>query len=90
MTDTTTDPGRFGPRSLKRRDNEFDRPGSCVGYLVCDPQGRKIGSVVDLFFNDFDEPEYVNVKMGLFGLETALIPVTSILVKKEKRILMLQ
>ena len=90
MTDTTTNPGRFGPRSLRQHDSQIDRPESCVGYLVCDPQGRKIGSVIELFCNDFDEPEYVNVKMGLFGVKTALIPVTNILVKKEQRILMLQ
>lgn len=90
MADTRTNRGRFGPRSPGQHESRIDGPGSCVGYLVCDPRGRKIGSVIELFFNDFDEPEYVNVKMGLFGSKTVLIPVTSILVKEEQRILMLQ
>jgi len=45
------------------------------GYEVRDPEGEKIGKVDDLFVDERDVPEYIGVKMGLFGLSgTTLIP----------------
>jgi hypothetical protein len=41
-----------------------------AGYAVCDPQGHKIGRAEKLFLNGRGEPEYVRVKMGLFGIKT--------------------
>ena len=46
--------------------------------------------MAELFSNDSDEPEYTNVKMGLFGLKAVLIPVTSVFVNQEQRTLVLQ
>ncbi len=45
------------------------------GYEVYDRDGDKIGKVEDLFVDERDEPEYLGVKMGLFGLSgTTLVP----------------
>ncbi len=90
MTDTAANRRPFGAQPLDQRDGRVDVRGRCEGYAVCDPRGQKIGSVGELFFNDFDEPEYVNVKMGLFGLKTVLIPVTSVVINDEQRTLVLQ
>src|SRR5215204_2308721 len=61
-----------------------------AGYEVRDPLGQRLGSVEKLFMNDGEEPEYIRVKMGLFGLKTVLIPVTFVTIDKERRILVLQ
>ena len=91
MTDTTANRRPIGNRPLRLREEGLvDATGRCKGYSVCDPRGRKIGSVEALFFNDYDEPEYIEVKMGLFGLKTVLIPVTSVVVNEEQRTLVLQ
>src|SRR5829696_2513570 len=46
-----------------------------AGYEVYDRNGEKIGKVDDLFVDENDQPEYLGVKMGFFGLEgTGLIP----------------
>ena len=91
MTDTAANRRPLGARPLRiREEGLVDAPGRCIGYSVCDPRGRKLGSVEALFFNDYDEPEYINLKMGLFGLKTVLIPVTSVVVNEEQRTLLLQ
>ena len=90
MTDTTANRRPSSTRSSGRREGRIDTPERYVGYAVRDPRGRKIGNVTELFINDFDEPEYINVKMGLFGLKTVLIPVTSVVVNEEQRTLVLQ
>lgn len=65
-------------------------PGGGVGYAVHDPRGRRIGSVRALFLNERGEPEYVDLKVGLLGLRTALIPVQGVAVDEKRRILVLQ
>ena len=44
-----------------------------VGYEVYHSGGEKIGKVDDLFIDENDQPEYVRVKTGLFGLKSTLI-----------------
>jgi uncharacterized protein (TIGR02271 family) len=45
------------------------------GYEVYDRDGEKIGKVDDLFVDESDTPEYLGVKMGLFGLSgSTLVP----------------
>ena len=92
MTDTAANRRPSGNRPLRLREEGLvDATGRCTGYTVCDPRGRKIGSVAALFFNDYDEPEYIEVKMGLFfGLKTVLIPVTNVVVNEKQRTLVLQ
>ena len=59
-------------------------------YKVCDPIGRRIARTQRVFANGRGEPEYIEVKMGLFGLKTVLIPVQSVFVDEERRALVLQ
>ncbi len=65
-------------------------PEGYAGYGLCDPKGRKIGRIKRIFVNDYDEPEYIEVKMGPFGLQTALIPVADVVVNEEQKALVLQ
>jgi hypothetical protein len=65
-------------------------PERYAGYAVCDPRGRKIGRAEEFFLNGSGEPEYIRVKMGLFGFKTVLIPVQAIAADEERRALMLQ
>ena len=68
----------------------LEAPGRYAGYKILDPEGHKIGCVVELFVNLHDEPEYVRVKLGLFGLRTALIPVEIVTVDEDRRALVLR
>ncbi len=65
-------------------------PEEYVGFKVCDPRGQKIGRAEQVFLNWSDEPEYIRVKMGLFGFKTALIPVQTVTVDEKRRALVLQ
>jgi hypothetical protein len=62
----------------------------CAGYAVCDPRRQKIGRAESFFLNGSGEPEYISVKIGLFGLRKVLIPVQTVDVDKERRALVLQ
>lgn len=68
----------------------FEVPEAYVGYEVYDPEGRRIGSVKGLFTNAWDEPEYIRVRMGIFGLKTFLIPTTFVAVDEKRQTLTLQ
>jgi hypothetical protein len=46
-----------------------------AGYSVYDPVGQKIGIVERVFANSDGEPEYIRLRIGLFGTKTVLIPV---------------
>ena len=70
--------------------SRFEAPEAYVGYRVCDPKGRKLGRVMQLFTNDHHEPEYVRVKMGLFRLRSVLIPIGFVAVDEKRRTLTLQ
>ncbi len=74
-------------RQLRAR---LETPETYVGYKVHDPEGRRIGSVKELFTNVYDEPEYLRVRIGLFGLKSFLIPVSFVAVDEERRTLTLQ
>jgi hypothetical protein len=65
-------------------------PEKYAGYTVCDPRGQKIGRAEQFFLNGSGEPEYIRVKMGLFGLKTVLIPVQGVAADEERRSLVLQ
>lgn len=74
----------------KKLTDRFDSPEACLGYGLCDPRGHEIGRVKKLYLNDYDEPEYIEVKMGLFGRKVVLIPVTGVALNEGKKILVLQ
>jgi hypothetical protein len=65
-------------------------PEKYAGYAVCDPRGQKIGRAEEFFVNWSGEPEYIKVKMGLFGFKTVLIPVQAVAADEEQRSLVLQ
>ena len=46
-----------------------------AGYSVYDPVGQKIGIAESVFANSDGEPEYIRVRIGLFGTKMVLIPV---------------
>ena len=68
----------------------FETPQQCAGYRVLDPRGRKIGKLKRLFLNEGGGAEYAEVKVGLFGMKTVLIPVQTVTVDTERRFLVLQ
>ena len=68
----------------------FEAPTQCAGYRVRDPLGRKIGRLKRLFLNESGGAEYAEVKVGLFGLRTILIPVQTVTVDDELRFLVLE
>ena len=74
----------------KKLTDSFESPEQYVGYGLCDPQGREVGRVKKLYLNDYDEPEYIEVKMGLLGRKVVLIPVTGVALNKSKKTLVLQ
>jgi hypothetical protein len=78
--------------AIDRRETggRLEAPEEYAGYEVRDPLGQRLGSVERLFVNDGEEPEYISVKMGLFGLKSVLIPVTFATIDKKRRIFVLE
>jgi hypothetical protein len=78
--------------SPSRRDagRLSESPEEYVGYEVFDPRGREIGNVKEMFVGADDEVKYVEVKTGLLGLQSVLIPVGSVAVDDERRVLLLR
>lgn len=69
----------------------FATPAEFLGYALHDPLGREIGKVEKLFVNGGGEPEYVMVKIGfLWRKKSVLIPVESISLNDERRVLILR
>ena len=84
MPDTALD---NSPRSSSSGSSDSKR-GS--GYAVYDPLGQKIGSAEEVFVNRNREPEYVRVRIGLFGRKSVLIPVQFAEVDDERQTLVLR
>jgi hypothetical protein len=81
---TRTAANRREPRDRQEtREEYFD-------YLVRDLEGRKISRVVETFTNRRGEPQYIRVRVGLFGLKSVLIPVCFVTLDEERRTLTLQ
>ena len=76
--------------SLEERSSSIQTAERYAKYRVCDPSGRRIGRTERVFANGRGEPEYIKVKVGLFGLKTLLLPVQSVVVNEERRALVLQ
>jgi PRC-barrel domain len=68
----------------------FETLKQCAGYRVRDPRGRKVGRLKRLFLNGRGGPEYAEVKVGLFGMKTILIPLQTVSVDAERRFLVLE
>ena len=71
-------------------DERFETPKQFAGYRVRDPRGRKVGRLKRLFLNGSGGAEYAEVKVGLFGLKTILIPLQTVSVDAERRFLVLE
>ena len=61
-----------------------------AGYAVYDPLWQKIGSAEEVFVNRNKEPEYVRVRIGLFGVKSVLILVHFAEVDDERQTLVLK
>ena len=57
-----------------------------AGYAVYDQNYEKIGTVDDLFINEADQPEYIGVKVGIFGKKSTLIPLEVIRVNDRRKL----
>ena len=68
----------------------FLEPQDWTGYEVHDPLGQRIGRAEEIFANANDEPEYIRVKMGLFGSKSVLIPVKLAAADVERRVIELR
>jgi len=86
MSQTATRAATRGAWPVER----FEAPKQCAGYWVRDPRGRKIGRLKRLFLNGSGGAEYAEVKVGLFGLKTVLIPLLTVTADAERRILALE
>ena len=75
---------RREPRNRQETQEEY------FDYVVRDPKGRKIGRVVQIFTNRRGEPQYVRIRVGLFGSGSVLIPVCFVTLDEERRTLTLQ
>ena len=76
------------PYKAATREELLERllePQEWVGYEVYDPLGQKIGRADEIFTNANDDPEYIRVKMGFFGLKSVLIPVHLAAADMERR-----
>lgn len=54
------------------------------------PTGRKFGTVEKVFSSEDGEPQYIRVRMGMFGSKTVLLPVNSVAVDDALRDLTLE
>jgi hypothetical protein len=86
MSQTATRAAARGVWPVER----FDAPKQCAGYRVRDSLGRKIGKLKRLFLNESGGAEYAEVRVGLFGMKTVLIPLQSVSVDAERRFLVLE
>jgi hypothetical protein len=86
MSQTATRAATRGVWPVER----FETPKQCAGYRVRDPRGRKIGKLKRLFLNESGGAEYAEVKVGLFGMKTILIPVQTVTADAERRSLVLE
>ncbi|WP_018539184.1 PRC-barrel domain-containing protein [Streptomyces sp. MspMP-M5] len=52
-----------------------DTPQSLTGLRVVDAEGAKVGVVQQVYRDDAtDEPEWITVRTGLFGLRESFVP----------------
>ena len=76
------------------RDERTDRftavEDRFAGFNVYDRDGDKIGKVDDLFLDENDNPEYIGVKMGFFGLSSTLVPMDAVRADEGSRALYVQ
>lgn len=67
-----------------------EEPKKYAGYGLCDPEGNRIGKVEKIFVNEYHEPEYIRVGIGILGMRSSLIPVQTVTVDEERNRLVLE
>jgi uncharacterized protein (TIGR02271 family) len=71
----------------KQRSDRFtELEERYAGYEVYDRHYEKIGKVDDLFVDENDNPEYIGVKTGFLGTRSTLIPMETVRVDEERRV----
>lgn len=58
--------------------------GNFTGYEAYDRNRLRIGEVDDLFLDTNDRPEYIGVKIGVLGTQSALIPLDGATIDEEE------
>ena len=71
----------------ERSDRFVEIEDRFADYEVYDRHGEKIGKVDDLFVNENDQPEYLGVMTGFFGLRSTLIPWEMVRIDEGQRII---
>jgi uncharacterized protein (TIGR02271 family) len=57
---------------------DIDDPGRLKKATVIGGDGRKLGTVAAVYYdNDTDQPEWVAVRTGLFGLDVSVVPLAA-------------
>ena len=74
----------------KEADNRLEARKSYADYAVYEPVGKRIGRVKERFVSAEDGVEYLDVKTGLLGLRSLLVPTTAVVVDGKRRILVLR
>lgn len=77
-------------KSPQESTERVDTPERYAGYTLRDPLGQKLGRVESVFVNWDGLPEYVRVKLGIFGLKSVLIPVLSVAADEARQTLTLE
>ncbi len=73
---------------MEQRGDGFTEMGDrYANFTVYDQHYEKVGKVDDLFVDENDQPEYIGVKMGLFGLRSTLIPFSLVTVDEERQLI---
>lgn len=70
----------------ERHDRFTEIEDRYSGYQVYDRNYEKIGKVDDLFLDEGDNPEYIGVKMGIFGTSSTLIPFELVRINDEREL----
>ena len=72
---------------MDQRGDGFTEIGDrYANYTVYDRNSQKVGKVDDIFLDENDQPEYIGVKTGLFGLNSTLLPFSLVSVDDERQI----
>ena len=74
----------------KEADNRLEARKSYADYAVYEPVGKRIGRVKERFVSAEDGVEYLDVKTGLLGLRSLLVPTAAVEVDGKRRILVLR
>jgi hypothetical protein len=76
--------------SRREAAGPLETPEEYSDYRIFDREGLEIGRVKELFVCADDEVRYLEVKTGLLGLQSVLIPIGLVTVDDERQVLLLR